>query len=128
MVWVGNDDNKPTGLYGATGAMRVWSGIFSRLPSASLKVGDKGLDRQWVVSTHSTDAGCPGARRFAFVAGFAPAYQRCVYADPDPYQQQGEDGERGGWREWFGWGDEEAPRDPATQVPPAEPPAPVEEP
>lgn len=130
VVWVGNDDNKPTGLYGATGAMRVWSGIFSRLPSAPLKVGDKGLDWQWVVAAHSSDAGCPGARRFAFVAGFAPAYQPCVNADPDPYQeQQGEGSESGGWREWFGWGDEEAPRDPATQAPPApESPPPAEEP
>src|SRR5690606_12141741 len=35
VVWVGNDKNEMTGLYGATGAMRVWSGIFARLPSAS---------------------------------------------------------------------------------------------
>ena len=34
VIWVGNDQNQPTGLYGATGAMRVWSGIFSRMPSA----------------------------------------------------------------------------------------------
>ena len=27
VVWVGNDQNKPTGLYGATGAMRVWSAL-----------------------------------------------------------------------------------------------------
>ena len=25
VIWVGNDQNQPTGLYGATGAMRVWS-------------------------------------------------------------------------------------------------------
>ncbi len=126
VVWVGNDKNEMTGLYGATGAMRVWSGIFSRLPSAPLQIGDKGLDWQWVAATHSTDAGCPGARRFAFVAGFAPAYQPCVYVDPDPdpYYQQQDEGERGGgWREWFGWGDG-APRDPATQAPPPESPEP----
>ncbi|MGH8074546.1 MAG: penicillin-binding protein 1B, partial [Lysobacter sp.] len=28
VVWVGNDDNKPTGLYGSTGGMRVWSNLF----------------------------------------------------------------------------------------------------
>src|SRR5690606_29064878 len=49
VVWVGNDKNEMTGLYGATGAMRVWSGIFSRLPSASLRVGSQGLDWHWVV-------------------------------------------------------------------------------
>ena len=48
VVWVGNDQNQSTGLYGATGAMRVWSGIFSRLPSAPLQIGSKGIDWQWV--------------------------------------------------------------------------------
>ena len=96
VVWVGNDQNQPTGLYGATGAMRVWSGLFARLPSAPLDVSSKGLDWQWVVGSYSTDAGCPDARRFAFVAGFAPAYQPCVYEQPE---------ENGGWRSWFGWGD-----------------------
>ena len=46
---MGNDQNEQTGLYGATGAMRVWSGLFARLPSAPLKASGKGLDWQWVV-------------------------------------------------------------------------------
>ena len=111
VVWVGNDQNKETGLYGATGAMRVWSAIFSRLPSAPLKVGDKGLDWQWVTGTHTTDADCAGARRFAFVAGFAPSYAPCPA--PQPVAE-----EEGGWREWFGFGkrEDEAPAEtqPAT--------------
>jgi len=118
VVWVGNDQNAPTGLYGATGAMRVWSGIFSRLPSAPLKVSGKGLDWQWVQGGASTDPGCPDARHFAFVAGFAPPYQPCSYFDPY-YQQQEEAAEEssGGWRSWFGWGRE----DPARRAPPPQP-------
>ena len=113
MIWVGNDQNEPTGLYGSSGAMRVWSGIFSRLPTAPLQVSDKGLEWQWVAQSNSTDAGCPGARRFAFVAGYAPAYQPCQIAAPEEEQS-------GGWREWFGWGkDEERPQENAP--PPAEP-------
>jgi len=136
VVWVGNDQNQPTGLYGATGAMRVWSGIFARLPSAPLKVPAKGLDWQWIVQSNASDAGCPGARRFAFVAGFAPAFQPCVYADPNPYdQQQQQDQQGGGWREFFGFGDRDAPRDPAQAQPqpqpqpaqPSEPPPPPPE-
>ena len=123
VIWVGNDQNQPTGLYGATGAMRVWSGIFARLPSAPLQVAGKGLDWQWIAQSNSTDASCPGARRFAFVAGFAPAYQPCVYAEPVPAdQQQGQaqvlGEQRSGWRDWFGLGDH---GDPAKQVPPPEP-------
>ncbi|MGH8078778.1 MAG: penicillin-binding transpeptidase domain-containing protein, partial [Lysobacter sp.] len=93
VVWVGNDQNQQTGLYGATGAMRVWSAIFSRLPSAALKVGDDGIDWQWVVGSNTTDAGCAGARRFPFVAGFAPAYAPCpapqpLYADPSEVESE----------------------------------------
>ena len=126
VVWVGNDQNEQTGLYGATGAMRVWSGIFSRLPSAPLRVGDQGLDQQWVLQSNATDAGCPGARRFAFVAGFAPPYQACAYAAPDAFGEPQE--ESSGWREWFGLGRREAQpaqeTAPAQEPPPAQPPSP----
>ncbi|NZA26752.1 penicillin-binding protein 1B [Luteimonas sp. SJ-92] len=140
VVWIGNDRNEPTGLYGATGAMRAWSDMFARLPSAPLEVGDGGLDWQWVVQGFSTEAGCPEARRFPFVAGFAPPFQPCVYVAPEiaagGYDVQAgaataprEEPRRGGWRRWFGVGEREPAAetaDPATppaesdQVPPEE--------
>jgi len=103
VIWMGNDQNEQAGLYGATGAMRVWSGIFQRLPTAPLKVSNKGLDWQPVAATgtNSTDEGCPGARRFPFVVGYAPAYEPCAPA-PLPDAQGGAEGEGGGWRSWFG--------------------------
>ncbi|HEY5972214.1 MAG TPA: penicillin-binding protein 1B [Pseudoxanthomonas sp.] len=113
VVWMGNDQNEQTGLYGATGAMRVWSGIFSRLPSAPLKVSGKGLDWQWVSGSNSTDAGCPGARQFPFVAGFAPAYSACVIA---PVPEEGQEG--GGWRSWFGLDEEQEQAPETTEQPP----------
>lgn len=106
VVWVGNDQNEMTGLYGATGAMRVWSGLFTRLPSAPLQFGTKGLDWQWVAQSNSTDAGCPGARRFPFAAGYAPPYEPCPYAEPEPAapfgepQQQTTQAENGGGGWW----------------------------
>jgi len=133
VVWVGNDQNKETGLYGATGGMRVWSDIFARLPSAPLRLADDGLDWQWVQEGHSTDPGCPDARRFAFVAGYAPAYQPCVYVPPPMLDEFGnpipmpEDGsdpanplQRAGEaiRDFFGG-------DPAKQVPPEPQPQPA---
>ena len=107
VVWVGNDQNESTGLYGASGAMRVWSSIFARLPSAPLEVGDEGIEWHSVVGSQARDPGCPGARRFAFVAGFAPPYAPCPAPEPAPVETDS-------WRDWFGFGD----RDPAPVPPP----------
>ena len=121
VVWIGNDQNAQAGLYGATGAMRVWSGIFSRLPSAALKVNGKGLDWQWVEASGSgtTDVDCPGARQFPFVAGYAPAYVPCSAAaaptEGEPAEQGG-----GGWRSWFGLDKKEKEAAPAQSDSPPE--------
>ncbi|WP_305806453.1 penicillin-binding protein 1B [Stenotrophomonas sp. YIM B06876] len=123
VVWMGNDQNEQTGLYGATGAMRVWSGIFKLLPSTPLRVSNKGLDWQYVEAsgTGTTDEDCPGARRFPFVVGYAPAYVPCAPPQSLPEEETGGSGNGGGWRSWFGL-DRKAP---ATEPsPPAsEPPA-----
>ncbi|AOH35183.1 penicillin-binding protein 1B [Luteimonas sp. JM171] len=133
VVWMGNDQNEATGLYGATGAMRVWSDMFSRLPSAPLTVGEGGLDWRWVAHGYSTDADCPQARRYAFVPGFAPAYQPCHY--PDAQYAEGEPANDGaareapasrparrGWRSWFGLDEREPdPPPPASRTQEIEP-------
>ncbi|HOC11351.1 MULTISPECIES: penicillin-binding protein 1B [Thermomonas] len=135
VVWVGNDQNLATGLYGATGGMRVWSEIFQHLPSAPLRLSDDGIDWRWIQDGQSTDPGCPNARRFPFVAGFAPAYQPCQYAPPvevdefgNPITPAPDDGssnplERAGEaiRNFFGGGD------PAKRPSPADtPPRPTQ--
>jgi penicillin-binding protein 1B len=92
VVWVGNDKNEPTGLYGSTGAMRVWSALFTQLPSAPLNVGAAGLEYGWVDANTfaTTEENCEGARRYAFVAGYLPPeHVSCV--------------ERS-WLDWFRFG------------------------
>jgi len=86
VVWMGNDQNQPTGLQGASGAMRVWSHIFQHLPSQRLRVSNQGLEWKSIKEEGdaSTDASCPGARRLPFVAGFAPEYQPCLALEPEP--------------------------------------------
>ena len=120
VIWMGNDQNAQTGLFGATGAMRVWSGIFTRLPSAPLRVNGKGLDWQWVEQSGSgaTDPSCPGARQFPFVAGYAPAYVPCNVASAPTDDAQGESG---GWRHWFGLDKKEKPAPPVSDTPSQEP-------
>lgn len=75
VVWVGNDKNEPTGLYGATGGMRVWSNLFKRLPTRPLIVSGEGLEWAYLDQAQfaTTDEFCPGARRAVFVAGYLPA-------------------------------------------------------
>ena len=76
VVWVGRDDNKPTGLMGATGALKVWSALFRDLPSEPLQrpLGE-GIELAWVApeSGHRTAAECRGARQLPFIAGYAPS-------------------------------------------------------
>ncbi len=124
VIWMGNDQNEQAGLYGATGSMRVWSGIFQRLPSAPLKVSNKGLDWQYVEAsgTATTDEGCPGARRFPFVVGYTPAYVPCTAPSALPEGEGGEQTEGGGWRSWFGLEKKpEAAPEPAQNAPAATP-------
>jgi penicillin-binding protein 1B len=75
VVWVGRDDNKQTGLYGATGALQVWIALLRKLASAPLALSQEGLDTAWVnpQSGARTDQQCPNARQLPFMAGFVPA-------------------------------------------------------
>lgn len=109
VVWVGNDKNEPTGLYGATGAMRVWSGLFSKLPSEPLRVGSEGIEWAWLDATEyaTTEEGCPGARRAAFVSGYMPPEHKTC--------------QESSWLDWFRLnGDGAPPPDGAAPPPPAE--------
>ena len=78
VVWVGDDQNRPTGLTGSTGAMKVWASVFRDLPSEPLQVSADGLERSWLAADElvQTDPECEGAREFWFVAGYSPAAHR----------------------------------------------------
>ncbi|HEX6834100.1 MAG TPA: penicillin-binding protein 1B [Rudaea sp.] len=74
VIWIGRDDNKPTGLWGATGALQAWIALFRKLPAAPLAVPQDGLDVAWIdpESGARTDPQCRGARELPFMAGFVP--------------------------------------------------------
>ena len=49
VVWVGYDDNRPTGLTGAAGALPVWADTLSRLKSASFEpVPPELVEDRWI--------------------------------------------------------------------------------
>lgn len=110
VVWVGNDQNQPTGLYGATGAMKVWSALFRRLPTRPLSVGGDGIEWAWLDASEyaTTEEGCPGARRAAFVSGYLPPEHKTC--------------QESSWLDWFRLGGdppsaETAPPAPEVPVP-----------
>jgi len=84
VVWLGRDDNTRTTFYGATGAMRLWAGLFQNLPTEPLRINYSGNpEMHWVnpQSQSETDRECEGARSLPFVSGHAPReYQGCGFS------------------------------------------------
>lgn len=52
VVWVGNDNNKPTGLFGATGALPIWVETMRRLkPRSLIQVQPENVEWHWADPT-----------------------------------------------------------------------------
>lgn len=89
VVWLGRDDNSRTTFYGATGAMRLWAGLFQKLPTEPLTIDfSRNPTLQWVdpVSLALTDKECEGARSLPFIRGHEPvAYQGCGFSSFDSW-------------------------------------------
>ena len=75
VVWVGMDNNQPTGLTGSSGALRVWADIFKNIgahsasdtPPADIKLVK--IDRE---SYLRADDGCTNTVELPFIEGSAP--------------------------------------------------------
>ena len=73
VVWVGRDDNKPTRLTGASGAMRIWAEIMSKSNLKSLDlISPEDID--WL---SAPDLTCLQLRLIPYVRGFEPADLNC---------------------------------------------------
>ena len=75
VAWVGRDDNGRTGLWGSSGALKVWIDLFRNLPTAPLDAGpDADLQYAWInpQTGHQTDPQCSGARQLPFIPGYLP--------------------------------------------------------
>ncbi|MDR3445217.1 MULTISPECIES: penicillin-binding protein 1B [unclassified Dyella] len=72
VFWMGRDDNKPSGLYGATGSLRAWQELFKKLPTRPLSAAPgEGLEMAWINTSDGkrSEVGCEGARQVPVVAG-----------------------------------------------------------
>lgn len=83
VFWLGRDDNKSTGLFGATGGLRAWRELFAKLPTRPLSAapGD-GLEMAWInpADGKRTDPQCSGARQVPVVDGtLAPDTEGCFW-------------------------------------------------
>lgn len=73
--WVGRDDNGPTSLTGASGALPVWSRFMAQVPQHSFSpVVPDGVQYQWVNAERQalTKEHCNGARMVPLISGSEP--------------------------------------------------------
>lgn len=74
-VWVGRDDNRPTGLTGASGALPVFGRVMQNLETQPLApIQPDGIEYHWVeqATGKRSAEGCPGARLLPFARGSSP--------------------------------------------------------
>ena len=75
VVWVGRDDDKPTELTGAAGAMTVWGKLMRALhPQPLDPVQPADIVHAWIdpVTGLRADRTCPGAIKLPFIRGSVP--------------------------------------------------------
>jgi penicillin-binding protein 1B len=88
VAWVGRDDNAPTGLTGASGAMPVWADLMRGIDNVSLQLTPPpGIEYHWVDGAGRLSAeSCDGVVAFPYIAGSQPAVMS------DCTEQQGSGG------------------------------------
>ena len=77
VVWIGRDDNQPTGLSGSSGALRVWMEIMKNLHLEPVALAPPSQIEYVPIDPRSgllADGNCRGRRSIPFLAGSAPYY------------------------------------------------------
>jgi penicillin-binding protein 1B len=88
VVWVGRDDNKPTGLEGATGALRIWGRLMRDLDAKGIApVPPPEIETVLIdpLSGLLADAGCPETIQVPYLKDSWPKqYAPCANAAKSP--------------------------------------------
>jgi len=102
VVWVGRDDNGPTGLTGSSGAMTVWGGMMQQLTPEPLRIQPpEGIEWAWVnaASGRRTARDCDGASRLPYRVGHRPQRRTACLRQRDAAAKTDDEG---GWLDgWF---------------------------
>jgi len=85
VVWVGRDDNKPAGLTGSSGALRLWGRIMKALKPRSLGLlPPEEVVYVWIdpKTGYLSSERCPGAIAMPFIRGSEPRLRADCYDEP----------------------------------------------
>ncbi len=107
VVWVGRDDNRPTGLTGASGALQVWGNLFSKISTAPLNPTEP-ENINWVVVDPATgyqaDKSCSDRVAIPFIEGSEPEKMIVCdrYGRPDgaPIPSRNQKGSKPTFMDW----------------------------
>ena len=86
VVWVGRDDNRPSGLTGSSGALKIWGQVMKELKPMPLSlIPPEGVNWLWVEDSSGflSDRDCPGALAMPFIRGSQPSVQATCGAKPE---------------------------------------------
>ena len=75
VVWLGRDDNKSTGLTGASGALKLWIDIMKSVSLDDLNLDlPETMEKLWIdrQTGQITEKHCQGAVELAFLNGIKP--------------------------------------------------------
>lgn len=74
VVWLGRDDNQPTGLTGSSGALRVWGDLMAGISRVPMPFSaPDGVEYHWVdAQGRRSQEYCEDARYIPFLQGSAP--------------------------------------------------------
>jgi penicillin-binding protein 1B len=83
VVWLGRDDNKPSKLTGASGALQVWSSVMAKISTQSLMLTQpEDIELSWVDEQGLRgNEFCTNAVQYPFIKGSSPVeFSPCVGA------------------------------------------------
>lgn len=82
VVWVGRDDNKPSGLTGASGALQLWIAFMKQITTQAVNlIPPDNIELHWIdpLTGLLANESCEGARIYPYLTGSGPtANSECV--------------------------------------------------